>query len=421
MAVVYQLTLPLTQAPKLLSELLPLVLTHLSHKDLQAASLVCREWVAPAQSLIHHLLVISTYGQLTCAERLYTSYPHLRPLVKQFELRLEQEFQNPDTIPIGFERIQHLLPLLTSVRQLWIANLFDLSAEKRAALAPLSQLEELTLETSNLQNVDRYEIEDFDQILKHWSQLHHLTLRCFLFAEHDGVPSARCPASFSDLYLFGSLFTDEELEWLLSGSNSLKTFEYVQLKLKGTEELDFSRMLAGFGAMFGIPVPPQAPSAPKVIPKATPEGLVALIAARGGQLRKLYLGVEKLKPDDIAQILSATPNLEILGIPLISVDDTTTSSAPSTLHTFQLYLLPESDVVTEEALKLAVGRLSSMKLDFVDEIELSNIYGGLAYEGLEKEICKIGEEKGIEVWQRDRFFHHWYPAKRLSPAPEEST
>jgi hypothetical protein len=231
-------------------------------------------------------------------------------------------------VRVEYEDVQDLIPLFVNARYLSLSNVLNFDAEKRSRLAKLKELEELSLYTSNLENVDKHKLNDFHETLKSWRRL---DLRSFLFARHDSVPSTPCPScSFTKLVLYGSLFTDQELEWLTSASNLLQKFVYVQLRLKGAER-DFGAMIARMAGMFGGPA--VAPPPPKVVPKATPRGLVALVGAHGSQLRQLYLGVEDLKPQDVAQLLSSTSQLEALAIPVISLDDTTTASAPPTLRT----------------------------------------------------------------------------------------
>lgn len=71
----------------------------------------------------------------------------------------------------------------------------------------------------------------------------------------------------------------------------------------------------------------------------------------------------------------------------------------------QLYLLPKSEVVTEEATRRAVNHLALVDLEGLEKVVLSRIFGSLEYQGLSDEICKTGEEKGV-VRRHDRYFHH---------------
>lgn len=157
--------------------------------------------------------------------------------------------------------------------------------------------------------------------------------------------------------------------------------------------------LASLSPLF---IPSITPPLPEMLPKASVNGLVALIATRGSQLRELHFGVEDLKLEDAAQILAFTPQIETLAIPFISIGDAVISSAPSTLGILKLYLLLKSEVVIEEATRRAAGRLAAMDLEPVVGIVLTSICGGLEYEGLAAEVCKSAEEQRVTVWKMNR-------------------
>ena len=382
------------QPPRLLPELLPLVFKDLDEDELRSVALVCKEWTAAAQAELFRVIATDYWEVIERYNRHFAAHPKLGSLVKEIRVIIEAEFQNPNSVGVSHDQLATMLSLTPEVRILKLGNLISLGDTERKMMAGLKRVEELSLFCSNLNYVDKYEIGAFAEMLSHWTQLRKVTLRSVQFHKSKGIPSIP-PPSFSTLNLFGSRFFDDELSWLLSESQgSLRSFEYVELKEVGDDLGGMLARLFGGGQA--------APSA-----QVTASGLVTLVGQVGSSLSSLHLGVESLRPIHIASMLSKTPQLVSLAIPLISIDPTALSSAPRSLRRLQLYLMPKSSLVTPEATEAAVSSLKQADFRSLEKLVVSSIYGGGAYPRFEDDLREIAESTGVSIWFHDRHFHYW--------------
>lgn len=157
-----------------------------------------------------------------------------------------------------------ILRLTTHLKHLSIGNLVKLGGEDEGveeAMANLTYLRSLYLWTDNAGEIDSYEGAALASLIDRWKDFSALKLKGMAFKTHAWTATTICKAQLTSVDLFGALFTDEELGWLLSSSaDSLTTLRHIEIPVR-----PLSSLLAGFAGLFGRPRPPPSSSSSRLL------------------------------------------------------------------------------------------------------------------------------------------------------------
>ncbi len=376
-------------------DVLPSVMARLYREDVANGARVSRTWLDPVRhSLYSHLFADEYYSTKSLIAAL-TKYAHLRFLVKRVSISLNQPHPNPDFIPIDSDFFLRLLTLVPDLLELEVDNLVTFTPDYEKALGKLTKLERFVVGVSSAQELDEFRGEPFARALARWPALRSIELKGCQFKAHDWAPATKCPVKLANLDLLAVQLADNELEWLVSASrDSLHTLTYVEWKLpRYTETL--SRL---FSLMSSAPAPPPNPAT-----RLTDAGMVRILAPL--DLAELRLGAENLTPAGLNKILSRQGSLRHLAVPFGAIGSQGVEAASASLRTLQLYQLPSSDVVTEEATRKAIQHLQSCPLGGVKTLVISKIKSGKLYDRALDDINAIGQVRGLTVVREDRYFH----------------
>ncbi|KAI5475943.1 hypothetical protein MNV49_000718 [Pseudohyphozyma bogoriensis] len=377
---------------RLVPDVLPHVFAHLPNAtDVLSCALVCSEWRAPAQKALLGDLSFTYSKPLEALIATLRTTPHLRPYLTTLELHVDPTLQNPHPPPVVERSHLESLYFTPSLRELSILNLVNIDDETRPFLQRLPNLRSFYISTDNAQEIDSISGDELQQLILGWPKFRQLKLKGCVLSPRELTPSTPSPP-LTHVDFFGVRITDAQLEWIV-GAGELQYFRHMEVgDMPASEMLGhaFSRLFGGGGAQV---------ERTRAVSK---EGLVRAFRSAGERVVELHLGVISLDEATLSSLLPFFPNLHTLGVPITAIGP----ALPLTLHTFQLYQLPEA--APQITLSSFTANLRTCSFGSVEKVVISRIYTAPKWndEG-ERELRKAVEERGAKYERADRYFHEW--------------